>query len=158
MITHLNPFDGTQRMKEVAIIQEKLLQYKGGYEIILLGDLNSLSQKDENFYIQNQALTKLNASTSLQKKFLVNGEFDFRILAYLTESLFVDANTNLHSFQNSVPTKIEIDKNHTATPLRLDYCLVSPSLVSKIQTCIIWKTPQTEYLSDHFPLLLELNS
>ena len=58
---------------------------------------------------------------------------------------------------HSVPTRINVDAMHAAE-MRLDYAMVSAPLV---EACVVrsWlaRDEETERLSDHYPLLVDIN-
>ena len=58
---------------------------------------------------------------------------------------------------HSVPTLINEDAMHAA-PMRLDYALLSPALAASCEvTSRLVRDAETERLSDHYPLLTDLD-
>ena len=59
-------------------------------------------------------------------------------------------------FEYSVPTDFNQDEAHLAK-LRLDYAYITPSLRKHLKSSKIIRNEETNQLSDHFPILIELD-
>lgn len=129
IVTHLNPFDGGQRLKEAQLIVESAKQLTQ-CPIGLMGDLNSLSRLDASLYEANNTIAQLMETEKLRQKFLYMPEggkqaIDYRTLDVFYQSNFIDVQAAFNDEQNyryTVPTLLQEDKMH-ATFMRLDYML-----------------------------------
>lgn len=148
LLTHLDPNRESARLKEAKILKDVV---RNTNRHLLMGDFNSLSRKDKYDKVK---LLKIFKSIGL-KKFGTN-----RIQSNVIEQFYkmdlVDAVRKFSKkFEYSVPTTFNQDWEH-ATKLRLDYIFVSKTLAPAIKSARILRTKETNALSDHFPVLLEL--
>jgi endonuclease/exonuclease/phosphatase family metal-dependent hydrolase len=58
-------------------------------------------------------------------------------------------------FKPTVPTLMNKDKAHAAE-LRLDYFFINPLLLSRVLRYDVVKTVDTDQMSDHYPIIIEL--
>lgn len=56
----------------------------------------------------------------------------------------------------TVPTASNRDVAHAGPPLRLDYCVATRQLAAQAATTHVVRSKATEQISDHYPLLVEL--
>lgn len=149
ILTHLNARNEDLRLKEVNIIKK---HFNPEENVILMGDLNSLSPLDT--YDERKLLDKLKkiglkkfGSRSLKKE----------VIKKLTKMGLIDAVKKFsNSFEYSVPTTYNKDEAHFAK-LRLDYIFVTKSLSSLLKDARIIRNKETNRLSDHFPIIAEID-
>ncbi len=146
-ITHLDPRSEESRIKEA----RRICTHLAGRRAVLMGDLNSLSLKD----IRNVRARFLAMKRAGLNKF---GDtcLRFDVTAMFQNAGFVDAVRLFHpGLEYSVPTPISKDSAHFAR-LRLDYAYISKPLKPRLLRADILRTPMTQRLSDHYPLVLEI--
>jgi exodeoxyribonuclease-3 len=156
LTTHLRPNDPEKRLAEANEIEIK------GTSVIM-GDFNSLSPLDQKVY-QASHLEHIAKGTGhqgkdakLKKKFAFEGALDYRVMSLLTSKGFHDLVQEANQgFIASVPTKLNqnLDKMNTDHDMRLDYILASLDVAPR--GCTIWKDKHTDNLSDHYPIVCEV--
>ena len=122
------------RLRELAVIRKRISRYE---KQILLGDFNSVSLGD-NYDIQTlQVESRFDVMDKLKRDYVdvaAHGGLGDRI-TYPTPS----------------------NRNLTYTmPIRVDYVLVSRSLVGCIKDAAVIKTPASDRASDHYPFVVTL--
>jgi exodeoxyribonuclease-3 len=120
-----------------------------------MGDLNSLSSLDN--YDEKELLKEMKKLNT--HKFTSRfGESHLRkeVISKIQEFGLVDA-LKLFSdkFEYSVPTTFNKDVDHI-TKLRLDYIFVTNDLKKFVKDIQIIRNDETDRLSDHFPILIEI--
>lgn len=151
IVAHLTPKTENERLLEVDVVDANVAD---GEKAVLMGDMNSLSPQDE---YSNELLIELNKrgvtkfgvthlSNDVISKIKEIG-FDDVVRVYSEEQLY------------SVPTPATPEGElytHFAK-LRLDY-IFTKNLKSSVRTASIIHTAETDVLSDHYPVTLELNT
>ena len=149
ILTHLHSMGEDLRLKEIDIIKNYVNKKE---KVIFMGDLNSLSSKDN--YNEPRLLKAM--------KKIKSNKFGERILRKeaidkITKLGFIDSVRKFSkSFEYSVPTKYNKDQNHFGR-LRLDYIFITKNLFKKLSKAKIIRTKETNQLSDHFPVVAEIN-
>jgi exodeoxyribonuclease-3 len=149
ILTHLHYVNEDLRLKELEIIQQNI----GNDEnIILMGDMNSLSPLDN--YDENQLL-------DFMRKIGIDkfGKEKIRrdAITKIMDMGFVDIVKQFSkSFEYSVPSLYNRDKDHF-TKLRLDYIFANKQIADKVTKAKIIRNDITNQLSDHFPVVAEIN-
>jgi exodeoxyribonuclease-3 len=144
--THLNPRSEEDREGEA----KKLLGLVDlGKSVLITGDLNSLSSADHYpdglyYELKKRGISKFGKEAI---KLAVTDE--------LVTAGLVDVAARLGTAETTVPTDFNTDKNHEV-PLRLDYMFATTSLLSTVKDLRVIKSPQTNAISDHYPIVLEL--
>ena len=143
---HLHPGDPRLRFREIS---KALEHYDGRERTIVLGDMNSLSHLD------NLELSDLSEET--QSRHVVEGALDFRVSKALEVAGFVDAYAALHKGnpEPTIPTRAA--RGSRFTPARLDYMYVSRDLRSSLTSIEVVKNDDSDFASDHYPLVLEIS-
>jgi len=146
---HLRPLTEDHRIPQIDTILDEV---EMGESFILIGDFNSLSPLDDYDEdrllreMKGMGLTKFGVDRlrrDVQKKIL-----DFGM---------VDAVKRFSKdFEYSVPTSFNKDSSHFSK-LRLDYAYVTPGLTRLLKSAEIVRTEETDELSDHFPLVVEID-
>jgi endonuclease/exonuclease/phosphatase family metal-dependent hydrolase len=144
---HLDPRDEDHRLEEARKLVE-LTQTE--HLVIIEGDFNSLKRSDN--YPFNLASDFADQGI---KKF-GDGSLRYDVTDYLEEAGFVDVAEKLGNTENTVPTPANTDKFHAAK-LRLDYIFVSKGLIQAVKSIKVVKSYLTDKISDHYPLIMELN-
>ena len=146
---HLNHKSENTRLEEIKTL---LKHISPNEKLIILGDFNSLSPLDKYNeeellkYLKKIKLKKFGTTKlrkDVHKKLLNLGLID-------TTKKFSK------SFEHSVPTKFNKEKDIHFTKLRLDYIYITPNLLPKLKSSEIIRNKETNQLSDHFPIMAEL--
>lgn len=149
ILTHLDPFTETNRLKELKVLTKHIL---GSQNVILMGDLNSLSPQDG----YNEAKLLRKAKEIKLKKFGTRKLHKSVITQILSMGLVDLSKKFSKKFEHTVPSRYNIDEAHFIK-LRLDYMFASPELLAScVKKARVIRTNQTNQLSDHFPLLAEV--
>tara|TARA_Y100000310_G_scaffold327596_1_gene394204 strand:- start:3638 stop:4396 length:759 start_codon:yes stop_codon:yes gene_type:complete len=149
VLTHSDPFTEEKRLNEIEEILKILNLNK---KIILLGDLNSLSPKDE---YDEEKLLKILKEKNI-KKFGQN-KLKKDVQTKLLDAGLIDAVREFSDeFEYTVPTEYNKDEFHFEK-LRLDYIYISKSLRPFLKNAKIIRNEETNQLSDHFPIMAEFD-
>lgn len=150
MVTHLSPFTYKKRHQEIETILEIVRNEKKKEGLIFLGDFNSVSRLDSTLYTESDRY--LRNMKMLAKKYsshdnLINGEkLDFEVHNKIVNFPFTDV---LH-WKNT--------DYLIARPGRIDFIYVSNDLKNEIKEAKFVFDEFTKYYSDHFPLLMTLQT
>lgn len=161
LVTHLNPSDWKKRKKEA----DNIIQYISRKKLdkcLLMGDLNSHSPFDASVHESHYLLLKNMMESDLQQqddqRNLNDTNPEYSVIStFLAASLhdvcriFVPE-TKRHTFPTRIlvtTPKGEILQQYQE---RLDYIFVSNSLRSQCVDARIYNDPDTDYLSDHYPI------
>ena len=149
ILTHLHSISEDLRLKEVDIIKRYINKKEN---TIFMGDLNSLSNLDN--YNERKILADMK---NIQSDKFGTKKLRKEVINKIMKLGFIDpARKFSKSFEYSVPTKYNKDEAHF-TKLRLDYIFVTKRLSSKLRKAKIIRTKETNQLSDHFPVVAEIN-
>ncbi len=145
-IAHLSPRDEGVRTREAKSVVSAIRMKSA----ILMGDMNSLSRED----IRNPG--KLMASLRSKGISKFGPEKPRSDTIDAISKKMVDA-TRLFSKVpgHTVPTKSNRDQEHSV-PVRLDYVFITPDLKPHVKAAGILRTSETERISDHYPIFLDL--
>ncbi len=146
--THLTPYTEDMRLQEASTILAALEPYD---QKIIMGDLNSLSGAD------GYDDTMIKGFNDMQiKKFTSDGVLRYEVMDMFTKGGFVDAALKIEKNKEiTAPTMINEHGAHTN--MRLDYILISSSIADRLTSYSVIKTELTNYASDHYPVVAELN-
>lgn len=165
LATHLNPSDWHTRKREadniVAYIQEKKLD-----SCLVMGDLNAHSPFDAERMETRVGLMKAMVTSDCERtdsgRNLNGGRFEYSVIStFLAASLHDTGRAYVPEGERySYPTRILVStpKGEAVRQQweRLDYILVSDALRPLCVEGTIYHTPETDYLSDHYPVGLTL--
>lgn len=151
---HLDPWKEEPRVREI----EKLLNKVDPSKLtVITGDFNSLSRQD-NYPPEFLA-------TLQKRKFYKFGQdtLEYRVTDALTSAGVVDAAAKCNHMDITAPTPYGESQNTEEIPVsempaRIDYAFVSSSLAPMLKDCIVLKNESTDKISDHYPLLLTLDT
>ena len=146
---HLSPLSEDARVLEL----NRLIKHtKKINNVIIMGDMNSLSQDDN--YNEKILLKKLNARkiTKYGTDFL-----RFDVIKKIKSSGFLDAMIYLNNPPtSSTPTSSNKDPHH-ASNIRIDYIFLKKNMAKYLKKAEIFKEKITEKASDHYPIYIELS-
>lgn len=143
---HLDPKDEDRRLAEAKHLMSLI---DPSEHTIVTGDFNSLSLADQ---YPDELIAQLTAQGIA--KFGTDG-LRFDVTDYFAQSGFVDAAASIGVADMTVPTPANQDFNHAAE-MRLDYAFVSVGLSKAIKSFDIPKNALTDVISDHYPIVIEL--
>ncbi len=161
LVTHLNPSDAITRRNEarfiVNYIKEKRLD-----NFLLMGDLNAHSPMDADFMTVN-ANNLLSKYGGKESKNLIEGRFDYSTISTFLSYPLLDVCREfvLPEKRATFPTPIlfNISKHKTIRSKveeRIDYIFVPVNILDKVVDAFIYNEGETEYLSDHYPIGVNL--
>jgi len=159
--THLTPSYASERREETDLIISMSKSWQD--PLLLLGDMNSLAFVDSEFYLESHAKERFQSSSNLQRKFLAqDGNIDYSVMENLFKEFYDLGSTNSvkgnRVLDFTVPTKIIEDKDH-ALPMRLDFILWrNGGTLHQVSDwiCEAVRSEETDLLSDHYPLILQM--
>ena len=150
--THLCPYGGENRLKEVLYLTNN--SRTNDYAIVM-GDLNSVSKEEGNV----DAILDLPSHYQFRHFFPASKtKVDTRVIETLELSGMID----LHKYfkkkdvDHSAPTKNEMHGKEFSK-MRVDYIFGTPLVAKALLSCETLKNEITDYASDHYPIVSELN-
>lgn len=164
-VVHLSPADANFRLKEAAIIAQKIKAIKSD-KYIILGDFNAHSPFDETVLKNNRILLEKYANNTSEKySNLRLGEYDYSVISSFLALPAIDVSNNyinvtnkftfpspvlIGSYRNSMDEVIE-------TRQRIDYILTSPIIAKSCTNVTIYNSGEADSFSDHYPIMAEFN-
>ncbi|KRG13825.1 hypothetical protein ACA30_14060 [Virgibacillus soli] len=149
LVTHLSPFESTIREKETA----ELARYIQSIQepLILMGDLNTLSPLDQEYYRKNHTKDRMIQRSFSKRQHIVDGEINFLPMQTLLDAGLHDIGIG-ESLDYSLPTKI---KGELQEPIyvRIDYMLVNQAMLQLTPQSMIIRDESVNTISDHYPVL-----
>ena len=167
IVTHLSPHDWKFRLKEAQMLTS-YIQDNQLDNCLVMGDFNAYSPFDADWVETHAQLIENMQKWDAEQETYRNmrdGRFDYSVLSKflsigLTDicRLYVPADK-----RTTFPAAFLYGWQHGDTRLhgigeRLDYILVSPSLVSRCLDARIHNGIETEGISDHYPVSVDLVS
>lgn len=165
IVTHLSPFEWQYRLKEARAITEYIRERKLD-SCLVMGDFNAYSPFDADEVESHTALKANMAEWDKKQPVYRNmrgNKFDYSVLACFLSSGFADA------CQLFVPAAQRMsypaaflynwswgDPRLKMLGERLDYILVSPALTPYCTQARVHNGTETEGISDHYPVSVEL--
>jgi exodeoxyribonuclease-3 len=149
-LTHLTPGTEDARVREM----NQILSYvQPNSPTVIMGDLNSLSPNDP---YQDAELLEVFRKSEIKKFGVDTVRKD--LISKLQNAGFKDSSVLTDSpFEPTVPTRFNSDPAH-ATELRLDYIFLSNNLKNHLAKYDVVKNSETDQISDHYPVLVELRA
>lgn len=149
---HLSPGSEEDRLKEVDVLLKKA---PSSSPVILMGDFNSLSFHDASQYEKEDLLGALR-SNGIEKYGLEALRFD--VIKKIEQAGFSDVFQCLHiPFQSTAPTLSNKDLAHAAN-LRIDYGFINQAGIPYLSGASVFKKNISDLASDHYPLVIDLES
>ena len=165
IVLHLSPADWSYRLMEAQKITTYMKE-NGSDSYLVMGDFNSHSPFDaDELETHSELIRKVAVSDAKSDKYknMRDNGFDYATQAtFLAASLedacrlFVKADK-----RTTFPTRIlthwyKGEYRHERLGERLDYILLSPDLQKKCVDAYIWNGDDTDYLSDHYPVGIDI--
>jgi len=146
--THLSPFGEKERIAEI----KRIIKAQEKYDHkIVLGDLNSLSPKDD---YDPAMVFAFNAMQT--KKFTAKERLIFDAINTFSEASYVDPAV-ITGQQKIYTAPTSINEFQAHSNMRLDYVLMSPRVADKLKAYKVIKNDISGHASDHYPVVVELN-
>ncbi|MCK8061627.1 MULTISPECIES: endonuclease/exonuclease/phosphatase family protein [unclassified Fusibacter] len=151
IIVHLSPESADKRVEET----ERILDYMEKKEIldkqdvIILGDFNAHSKVDEGYILDNDI------SGQTQEKNLIDGIIDFRVIDYFMDSGFKETYAMLNDVSDRTFVTWSPRKKEKKGE-RIDFILASHQLADYFTESEILVNEKTEFISDHFPIIVKM--
>ncbi len=166
LATHLSPFKWETRLAEAKIIADTVRPLlERGEKVIILGDMNMSNPDEAKLLDENPHLIETKLGQDAQYPHcqnLNNGRHDFQAAKVLLDLPMTDICQYLSGdrfFGMTYPTLSgvggERDKQSWFAE-RIDLILVSRNLVDSCIKAEMLRTPATEKISDHYPVMLTL--
>lgn len=153
-VIHFSPHSLKKRLEEVDLILAHTKTLPEDEPILIMGDFNSVDRSDAGQYDDEmvEGMRKREREHAHIRN-LNNGEIDYTVLSRLKQYGFIDTFwlTN-KTFKPSVPTP------RFGTPSkRIDFILANKIAADKVVNGTIIHDEQTNIISDHFPVYIELD-
>ncbi len=167
-VIHLSPAQQDFRKKEAKILSPKIeALIEEGKDVIVLGDFNSVSIADIDYLSKSDSLLnryKKGGAKDGKYANLLSGQFDYSVMAKFTSISLVDVAPLFLTLEErySFPapaligiwqTKEEVERNKH----RIDYILLNPSLANQVSVYKIFHDKLTGSLSDHYPVMIQID-
>lgn len=161
LVTHLNPSDTKVRHREAKFILEYIENEKLD-NFLLMGDMNAHSPMDADFMDAN-ATALSNKYGGKESKNLIEGRFDYSTISSFLSYPLIDvcrkyvAPNKRATFPTPILMNISKHKAiRSKEEERIDYIFMPVNLLDKVVDAHIFNEVETEYLSDHYPIGVEL--
>ena len=161
LVTHLNPSSTVKRNEEAKMIVDYIKE-NNLTNCMLMGDMNSHSPMDAD-YLESHAIeltAKYGGATSPN---LLDGKIDYSVISHYLSVPLIDVCRKYvaPNKRNTFPTPVLMGQSkqpevRERTNERLDYIFVTPSVNKMVVDGYIFNEGPTEYLSDHFPIAIDL--
>ena len=155
-VIHLSPLTYQIRQDEMQIILQRTRAIGKTEKILMMGDFNNMSPQESDSY-NNKAkmdLVKASEVNNPEVKILNNGKIDYQAIQMVLNEGFYDSWKIFHAeYDKSAPTKLRNHSNYT----RIDYIWLNKTLLNSYKNAYLVKDSFTDYMSDHYPMILILN-
>jgi exodeoxyribonuclease-3 len=146
---HLNPFQETDRLREVEKLLAHARSLPADAKIIFMGDFNSLAAADRAQY------ESADFAAGMKLAARPDWTLAFQVTDALQQAGYSDAYRLLNDdFKRSWPTRKRIIAMGEGS--RIDYAFLSANLRAECLHADIAQDNITDFLSDHYPLVLQL--
>jgi exodeoxyribonuclease-3 len=157
-VLHLSPHKYLKRKEEIDSILSLIRINGSDARVILMGDFNAQSPQDSVFYEDGKMLETLKklATRYPWHENLKNGKIDFEVIRTVLLNGFFDPIYDPKKLNISHLTKMPAEPGFEYDRSRMDYIFVNSTLKDKVKKAAILKDEFTDYMSDHYPVYLEL--
>lgn len=161
LVTHLNPSDTRKRHGEAAFILDYL---KNNHldNFLLMGDMNAHSPMDAE-YMETHSTNLLMKYGGKNSTNLIDGRFDYSTISSFLSYPLVDVcrkyvTTNKRTtFPTPILMGVSRHKEVRAkVEERIDFIFAPFNLFNKVVDAFIFNEGDTDYLSDHYPIGVDL--
>ena len=154
-VIHLSPLTYDLRKAEMEIILQRVRALPKTEKVLMMGDFNNMSPQDASFYNTTAKMDLVRASevNNPGVKVLNNGQIDYSTIQNVMNEGFYDTWKMFRAnYEKSAPTKLRTHGNFT----RIDYIWISNTLRYNYKDAYLVKDAYTDYMSDHYPMVLTL--
>ncbi|TZF84598.1 hypothetical protein FW774_06320 [Pedobacter sp. BS3] len=156
-VLHLSPFSWEKRYDEIGKIIQKLQTLPGNERTIVMGDFNARSPLDSLAYNANPDAQERSVKAK-SKNVNSKGKFDYTVIERMLQAGFTDCLKQFNpDFQYTCPTPYYATAG-VDSRMRIDYIWVNEPLKAHIKKCEVLRNWYTDFLSDHYPVLLTLSN
>ena len=163
-VVHFHPSHYERRIEEARhLIADIGLLIERDPRIVLIGDFNGFSPDDKVHYESDPELEPFFAMLDKQypgSKNLNAGRLDYGGIVEILSAGFVDLVARLRPpaapFVGTFPTELRRPEN-LGTDRRIDYVFAGPALAESVKSAAIVRDKTTAMLSDHYPLVVDLD-
>jgi endonuclease/exonuclease/phosphatase family metal-dependent hydrolase len=162
-VVHFHPSHYERRIEEARLLKLDVARLPDPEpRVVLIGDFNGFSPADRAHYESDRELEPFFAM--LDEKYpgsrnLNAGRLDYSGIEVILNAGYLDLVARFRPpngpFMGSFPTELRREENH-GTDRRIDFIFVSPNLVGSARSATIVRDDTTALLSDHYPLIAEL--
>lgn len=154
IVTHFCPFESGYRELEADYISNYIQDIKD--PLIAMGDLNTLSPLDKNYYEKKEVKEEINRRERMALQHTSKGDINYLPMETLLNSGLYDINDE-EVIDYSVPTHIDgeamvIENIENKIYARIDYILVNKPLLEKNPTAKVIRDKEITKVSDHYPI------
>lgn len=161
LVTHLNPNNARQRNEEACRIVEYICEHvQAG--CLLMGDMNSHSPMDAD-WMESHATELRIGYGGKDSPNLLNGKFDYSVISRFLSVPLIDFCRSFIAPERrfTFPTPVLMTQSRhpevrRKVSERLDFIFGSSELESSVVDAFIWNGGETDYLSDHYPIGIDL--
>lgn len=161
LVTHLNPSNTKERLQEANFIVN-YIQDKGLDNFLLMGDMNAHSPMDAD-YMEGNATKLLQNYGGNNSENLIEGRFDYSTISMFLSYPLVDicreyiAANKRATFPSPILMNVSKHKSvRSKIEERIDYIFLPSGMLDKVVDAFIFNEGETEYLSDHYPVGVDL--
>lgn len=161
LVTHLNPSNSKIRRNEAKFILD-YIKNNDLENFLLMGDMNAHSPMDAD-YLEGKATDLKQKYGGKDSKNLIDGRFDYSTISMFLAYPLVDVCREYVASdkRTTFPTPIlmNVSKHKTIRSKieeRIDYIFLPTWLLDKVVDAFIFNEGETEYLSDHYPIGIDL--
>jgi exodeoxyribonuclease-3 len=153
-VLHLSPHNQEKRNREIAQIIAHAKLLPSGAKIIFSGDFNAVSETDKARYTDTLVRSmQEREEKEAHIRNLKNGQIDYDVIGQMKKAGYTDAFHKMNkTFKHSIPTREYASE--TAFGRRIDFVFTSQNLAGKIASADIIHDRYTDYLSDHYPVVV----
>lgn len=161
-VIHFSPFSYKKRLEEVNHIIAQAGELPADEPILIMGDFNSLSPQDKSHYDENLLVSMRRSEEKNDHiRNLNDGQIDYSVVGALLDAGFKDSfYLNNKVFDGTTPTfkdgNGKIKQSNTGTQRRIDYIFCNEEAARSITMSKIIKDELTHYISDHYPMYIEM--
>lgn len=156
VVLHLTPWITEKKIDEITTVLAEIDNIPPDEKIMVMGDFNSLSFNDRIMHGQKLIDAEIILEKRMQKAILVNGKIDYTVCNKMEENGFVDSWTLFNKTPESSCPTLKYSPLDPPRSYRVDYIWVNKTLQKDCTNAYIVKDSTTDWLSDHYPVILEL--
>ncbi len=162
-VIHFHPSHYGRRIEEAGRLLNEITRLpEDNPRVVLIGDFNGFSPDDRASYERDPDLEPFFAKLDGQHpdaRNLNGGKLDYGGIKRILDAGYIDPITKVRfpdgPFRGTFPTALRSEEE-LGSDRRIDYAFVSPNLASAIRSARILRDETTAMLSDHYPVMLEI--